>query len=118
MAKKNSRITTEKKNGRFYTPIYIVNNILDLSGYVNGDIRKKHVIDNSCGDGAFLTEIVRRYCDDCDRSGVTKDVTKSELECFVHGVELDSEEAQKCRNNVSAIAAEYGINHRSDFFRL
>lgn len=111
MAKKNSRITTEKKNGRFYTPIYIVNNILDLSGYVNGDIRKKHVIDNSCGDGAFLTEIVRRYCDDCDRSGVTKDVTKSELECFVHGVELDSEEAQKCRNNVSAIAAEYGINH-------
>ena len=25
--------------------------------------KKKHIIDNSCGDGAFLCEIIKRYCD-------------------------------------------------------
>ena len=47
---KANSLTTEKQNGRFYTPFYIVCDILDLSGYVAGNIRNKHVIDNSCGD--------------------------------------------------------------------
>lgn len=55
-------LTTSKSNGRIYTPDYIVDNILDLSGYTQDNVIRKHVIDNSCGDGAFLTKIVDRYC--------------------------------------------------------
>ena len=55
-------ITTEKENGRVYTPTYMVDNILNLSGYYGEQILNKHAIDNSCGDGAFLCRIINRYC--------------------------------------------------------
>ena len=51
-----------KSKGRVYTPDYIVGNILDMAHYIDANIFEKHVIDNSCGDGAFLCEIVNRYC--------------------------------------------------------
>ena len=68
-------ITIEKSNGRFYTPDFIVCNILDMSGYYGNAILQKHVIDNSCGDGAFLVEIVRRYCEAASNAGLSKDET-------------------------------------------
>lgn len=46
-----------KDNGRIYTPANIVKMMLDYAGYVPGPwIWKKHVIDNSCGDGRILCE--------------------------------------------------------------
>ena len=57
-------LTNEKLKGQFYTPEFIINNILDLAGYYGESIIRKHVIDNSCGDGAFLVLIVTRYCDE------------------------------------------------------
>ncbi|AAF30442.1 hypothetical protein WFS18_01715 [Ureaplasma parvum] len=58
------RLTKVKRYGKVYTPDYLVNIILDKGHYINGNINKKHVIDNSCGDGQFLTYIVDRYCKD------------------------------------------------------
>ena len=46
---KAKELTTSKSNGRIYTPDYIVDNILDLSGYTQNNVIRKHVIDNSCG---------------------------------------------------------------------
>ena len=109
-SKGTNKLSEEKQNGRFYTPSYIVKNVCDLSGYTAGNIRRKHVIDNSCGDGAFLTEIVRRYCSDfleCESSSAT---LKSELETFIHGIELSEEEARKCRDNLSNIVSIYDIH--------
>ena len=51
-----------KNQGRIYTPEFIVRNILDLANY-KGDILEKNIIDNSCGDGAFLKEVINRYCE-------------------------------------------------------
>ena len=51
-----------KNSGKIYTPTPIVRLMLDYSGYVPGEyIKKKHVIDNSCGDGQILCEVVERY---------------------------------------------------------
>ena len=50
-----------KNQGRIYTPEFIVKNILDLANYKD-DILEKNIIDNSCGDGAFLRDVVIRYC--------------------------------------------------------
>ena len=56
-------VNKEKRLGQIFTPQYLVEDILDFAGYSNSDnILGKHVIDNSCGDGAFLSEIVHRYC--------------------------------------------------------
>ena len=43
-----------KYSGQVFTPDFLVSAILDYVGYVDGNILQKHVIDNSCGDGAFF----------------------------------------------------------------
>ena len=105
-----NKITQEKENGRIYTPMYIVTTILDLSNYSGSGILNKHVMDNSCGDGAFLVEIVRRYCSEAIKAGESARQTACELSKYVHGIELDPEECGKCIENVDNIAASFGIN--------
>jgi len=52
----------KKRSGQVYTPSFIVSTMLNFSGYFSCSILKKHIIDNNWGDGAFLVEIVSRYC--------------------------------------------------------
>lgn len=75
-----------KHHGRVYTPDYLVRTILDFGNYNGKDIVEKHVIDNSCGDGAFLREIVERYCQQFHGKTL-----KRHLETYIHGIELDGE---------------------------
>lgn len=99
-----------KQHGRVYTPDYLVKVILDFGGYDKPNILKKHVIDNSCGDGAFLTEIVRRYCAFflTQKQDLLK--LKHELETYIHGIELDAVECDKCILNLNKVVEEYGIS--------
>lgn len=99
-----------KQHGRVYTPDYLVKVILDFGGYDKPNILKKHVIDNSCGDGAFLTEIVRRYCAFFLTQKLDLSKLKHELETYIHGIELDAVECDKCILNLNKVVEEYGIS--------
>lgn len=99
-----------KQHGRVYTPDYLVKVILDFGGYDKPNILKKHVIDNSCGDGAFLTEIVRRYCAFFLTQKQDLSKLKHELETYIHGIELDAVECDKCILNLNKVVEEYGIS--------
>ena len=88
-------ITTEKEHGRFYTPEFIVNSILDLSGYYGSEILKKHAIDNSCGDGAFLCQIVQRYCKEAVEQGYSNESIRADLSTYIHGIEINKTEQEK-----------------------
>ena len=103
------KITESKSNGRVYTPLFIVENVLNSSGYIGEKISRKHIIDNSCGDGAFLVEIVRRYCAEHFKHNADKSVIKEELETFIHGIEIDEIECQRCIENVSSVARSFGL---------
>lgn len=98
-----------KQHGRVYTPDYIVKQILDFGGYDGPIILKKHVIDNSCGDGAFLKDIVQRYCSIFLSINDDLAELKKELETFIHGIELDSDECVSCIQNLDCIVLEFGI---------
>ena len=102
-------ISVEKSCGRFYSPQYIVENVLDMSGYYGDGILKKHAIDNSCGDGAFLKEMVARYCDSAIAAGLSADETARQLGMCIHGIEIDGEECAKCVENLNTTAARFGI---------
>lgn len=102
-------ITTEKENGRVYTPTFIVDNILNLSGYYGAGILKKHVIDNSCGDGAFLCQIIHRYCEEAIRQGYNTDALRTDLSTYIHGIEIDKDEHKKCLVNINRIAEQHGV---------
>ncbi len=103
------QITIEKELGRFYTPDYMVKIILDLSGYKGDGILKKHVIDNSCGDGAFLREIVDRYCKKAKKAGYSHQEISKDLATFIHGIEIEPTELEKCKKNADQIAQRHGI---------
>jgi adenine-specific DNA-methyltransferase len=94
-----------KNEGQIFTPDYLVSDMLDFVGYRGYEILNKHIMENSCGDGAFLAEIVRRYC-----SVFPRESLKSELETFIHGIEKDETEYKKCMARLNRIAAEFGIS--------
>lgn len=96
---------TIKQHGRVYTPNYLVRQILDFGGYNGEGIIGMHIIDNSCGDGAFLREIVFRYC----RAHQGSDL-KQHLQTFIHGIELDQEERDKCVRGLNDLAEQYGVS--------
>lgn len=100
-----------KSHGRVYTPDHIVNLILDFGGYNSAKILQKHVIDNSCGDGAFLVEIINRYCSHFLQHNNDLSILKYELETYIHGIELDDTECEKCKTNLDKVAEKFGISN-------
>lgn len=99
-----------KHSGQVFTPDFLVSTILDYVGYVDGNILQKHVIDNSCGDGAFLCEITNRYCKDYIAQNGSVRGLKDELEKYIHGIELDPVAYENCLFNLGTIMSEYGID--------
>lgn len=100
MKTRSKMISGEKLSGRVYTPSYIVENILDLSDYYGEKILLKHVIDNSCGDGIFLCEIVSRYCLEALRLKMPVYEIAQQLSEFIHVIDMDKEECKKCKLNL------------------
>lgn len=98
-----------KHRGKIFTPDYLVNNILEQGHYVIGNINKKHVIDNSCGDGQFMIQIVKRYCEDYMKSSNDLDVLKEQLETYIHAIEIENEELLICKDRCEKVANMYGV---------
>ena len=99
--------TIMKQRGAIYTPAFLVNVILNFGGYAGKKILHRHVMDHSCGDGAFLTEIVRRYCGALVKRHPEE--IKRELETYIHGIEIDFDECEKTKRNLDLIAREAGV---------
>ena len=100
-----------KHSGQVFTPGFLVRNMLDYAGYVCGNILEKHIIDNSCGAGAFLCEAVARYCNEYVANHDDNVGLKADLERFVHGIELDPVVCADCRSNLDGIAKDFGVEN-------
>ena len=99
--------TKRKKNGKVFTPEPVVKYML-YSQLWGCDEIDRHIIDNSCGDGAFLCEIVRHYCEMYIQQPKGIDL-KTVLETYIHGIEIDPVEYKKCIERLDKIAREYGV---------
>lgn len=109
----------KKKNGQIFTPDNIVWRMLSIIKweqlkYENGRVFwpnvRKHIIDNSCGDGAFLAKIVDVYCHNVSvTTRRNKKEFKELLETYIHGIELDPIAYEKCIERLDALVAFYGI---------
>lgn len=95
--------------GQVFTPDRLVEEMLDYMGYSGQEILGKHVIDNSCGDGAFLKAVVRRYCKAAKERGLPAAKIRGGLEILVHGIDIDEEVVQKCEESLSRVAGEFGV---------
>lgn len=102
-----------KDLGQVFTPQSIVNDVLDAAQYNGENILRKHVIDNSCGNGAFLIEIVKRYIKAyAEKHGSLVDIQK-ELKKYIHGIEIDKEIYEECICNLKNLLKQYKIKNIS-----
>lgn len=110
----------KRKDGRIFTPKETADRMLsDILGwdklkYENGRVywpnARKHIIDNSCGDGAFLALVVDFYIHNVSvTTRRNKQEIKRLLETYIHGIELDPVEYQKCIERLDRVAALDGI---------
>lgn len=99
----------KKKDGKIFTPEPIVKYMLYNNLWRHHEL-DQHIIDNSCGDGAFLCEIVSDYCETYKFEHMRKGSDlKTTLETYIHGIELDPVEYKKCLENLDAVAEKYGV---------
>jgi adenine-specific DNA-methyltransferase len=95
-----------KTLGQVYTPNWVITEILDLVGYNDESILDKYILEPSCGDGAFLLEIVDRYINVCLNKNIEiSEITKF-LEKYIYGVELDEVEYLKSVQNLNRLVRE------------
>ena len=110
----------KKKDGKIFTPKDTARKMLGLLEYCSLERRndgtiywsnmEKHIIDNSCGDGAFLSLIVDFYCHNVKiTTRKNKAELKNMLETYIHGIELDPVEYKKCIANLDEIAELNGL---------
>ena len=69
---------TPKENCRVFTPQRIVIRMLDILRYKE-NVFGRRILENSCGDGRFLVEIVKRYITDCRKKGYSDQKIKAGL---------------------------------------
>ena len=96
-------------NEQVFTPEHVVDTMFEELEYKSNKIRKKHIIDNSCGNGAILKKVVRTYINVCIMCGLPKEETIKELETYIHGIEIDAKLARETINNLNKIAEEYSL---------
>lgn len=91
-----------------FTPPQNVTNLLDWGGYTSNLYGLK-VLENSCGDGNILTEIVCRYIKDCINHKMSIEIIKEGLENDIYGAEIDIEHIKACKKRLRVIAKNHGI---------
>lgn len=84
------------------TPSEYSNIMLDEAGYLT-DLAGKRVLENSCGEGNILTEIVRRYISDCKKKGLSLEQIQRGLMQDIVGYEVDQACVDACIEKLNAI---------------
>lgn len=103
MASLSKTYNQQKLFGQVYTPISIVEKILDDIGYNFPSILGKNILDPACGDGRFLEQVVKRIVTFSPPEYLVHNLS------FVHGWDIDPEAVNGCISNLNQIVEPYHI---------
>lgn len=106
MKKTNEKNITNKC--QIFTPSNYVKELLDSVSYCK-NIVNKTILENSCGDGNILVEIVRRYIEEAVKLKYSNEKIKNGLEHNIFGFEIDKKQFEKCIHNLNLVAKKNGI---------
>lgn len=91
------------------TPPRYVNELLDYIGY-SVNLHNKSVLENSCGEGNILKEIVKRYIKSSLEDGYSNEQIIQGLENCITGYDVDPVCVKKCIETLDLLAQEYGLS--------
>ena len=92
-----------------FTPTENVKQLLDWCGYTDNLYGKK-IIENSCGDGSILKEVVKRYIEECFKNGISKSKIEMGLSNDIYAIEYDEPQYKRCIKNLDSIVKEYQLD--------
>jgi hypothetical protein len=98
----------QKNNCKVFTPPEVVCKMLDIIGY-NKTLYGKKVLENSCGDGQFLIEIVTRYINVSRSEGYTDEQICRGLERDIYGFEIEEDIFRTCLCRLNELLAKCAI---------
>ena len=90
-------------NCQIPTPQKYVQQMLDYVDY------SKKLLENSCGEGNILLEVVKRYIESAKSEKHSAEEIKNGLNKDIEAYEIDKECIEKCKNRLNKLAASYGI---------
>lgn len=93
---------------QIFTPSHIVKYMLDKIDYTSNVFGKK-IIDNSCGTGNILVEVVERFIVDAKKSRKHKTTIKKGLETCIVGCDIDPKMVGACIENLNNVAMRFGL---------
>lgn len=96
-------------NCQIPTPEQYVIQMLNLIKYKD-NIFEKRVLENSCGEGNILVEIVKRYIKDARKQGKKNEQIIAGLENNIVAYETDQQKIEICIERLNKIANELGIS--------
>jgi adenine-specific DNA-methyltransferase len=99
---------TVNEKCQVFTPQNIVKDVLDRIGYIS-DLYGKKILENSCGDGSFLVEIVDRYIVDCLKKGYSQEKIVAGIQTDIYGVEVDKKHINTCIANLNLVIQRYNL---------
>lgn len=104
------------------TPTKYVDELLDCIGYTH-NLFGKTVLENSCGEGNILKNIVKRYINSSLKEGYSKKQISCGLEKHITAYDIDPVCVKKCIENLNEIVKEYGLSnicwniHNKDYLK-
>lgn len=97
-----------KKKCQIFTPSEVATQMLDLVGYRN-ELVGKPVLENCCGDGQFLSQIIERYIKDAKHKKLSEEQIISGLEQDIVAYEIDEVLIETSKKRLDEIAYRYGL---------
>ena len=95
-------------NCQIPTPQKYVQQMLDYVDY-SKKLYGKKVLENSCGEGNILLEVVKRYIESAKSEKHSAEEIKNGLNKDIEAYEIDKECIEKCKNRLNKLSASYGI---------
>ncbi|MFR0705431.1 hypothetical protein [Enterococcus sp.] len=86
-------------NCQIPTPREYVKTMLDLAGYTE-ELYGKTILENSCGEGGILVEIVRRYIIDSRKHGYSDEAIKIGISRDITAYEIDAQCVCICKKKI------------------
>ncbi|WP_277293594.1 Eco57I restriction-modification methylase domain-containing protein [Veillonella montpellierensis] len=107
--KKKPNIKNIAHKCQIFTPENYVKELLDSVGY-RKDILDKTILENSCGDGNILVEIVKRYIEEAIEQKYSNERIKEGLQDNILGFEIDTDRFDECIYNLNLVAKKNDIH--------
>lgn len=100
---------SKKEKGQYMTPEKIVVMILDDIGYAGDEVLTKKIMEPSFGDGAFLSEIIKRIIKAGRKQSLPEKEISDIIQNNVFGIEKDEKIYKKAISRLNGILEEYKI---------